>query len=137
MQRCASYRYKTFLQCMEGRQRHMSDAGFVYKISVSGGFCESPGPTKFRTRNSTKEHMEMGRTRLQNAIDIHSESNHALDSWWQESAGRPKETWGRSVAKEMKAPWWSWDHVTELTADRKHLGRGHMCNPTRTGLRKT
>ena len=28
--------------------------------------------------------MEVYRTRLQNAIDIHSESSHALDSWWQE-----------------------------------------------------
>ena len=34
--------------------------------------------------------MEMDRPRLHNAIDIHSESSHVLDSWWQESTGQTK-----------------------------------------------
>ena len=34
--------------------------------------------------------------------------------------GRPKETWRRSVEREMKAPGWSWDQVTKLATDRQH-----------------
>ena len=40
----------------------MSDAGyFFFKISVSGEFCESNGPTKFQTRNYTKEQAKRSR----------------------------------------------------------------------------
>ena len=31
--------------------------------------------------------MEIDRTHLQNAADIHSKSGHALNYWWQESEG--------------------------------------------------
>ena len=64
--------------------------------------------------------MEMDRTRLQNAADIHSKSGHALDPWWQEGEGRPKETWRRSVEREMKALGWSWGQVKKLATDRQH-----------------
>ena len=32
--------------------------------------------------------------------------------------GRPKETWGRSVEREMKALGWSWGQVAKLAMDR-------------------
>ena len=34
--------------------------------------------------------------------------------------GRPKETWRRSVEREMKALGWSWGQVTKLATDRQH-----------------
>jgi len=34
--------------------------------------------------------------------------------------GRPKETWRRSVEREIKTLGWSWGQVTKLAADRKH-----------------
>ena len=33
---------------------------------------------------------------------------------------RPKETWRRSVEREMKALGWSWGQVTKLATDRQH-----------------
>ena len=32
--------------------------------------------------------------------------------------GRPKETWRRSVERDMKALGWSWGQVAKLAADR-------------------
>ena len=34
--------------------------------------------------------------------------------------GRLKETWGRSVEREMKTLRWSWGHVIKLAVGRKH-----------------
>ena len=34
--------------------------------------------------------------------------------------GRPKETWRRSVEREMKALGWSWGQVMKLATDRQH-----------------
>ena len=48
---------------------------------------------------------------------IHSKSSYALDPR-RKQEGRPKETWRRSVEREMKALGWSWGQVAKLAADR-------------------
>ena len=57
--------------------------------------------------------MEMDRTRLQNAADIHSKSSHALNPWWQEG-----ETKG-DVEEKSRAgdEGWSWGQVTKLAME--------------------
>ncbi len=92
----------------------MSDAGsFFFKICVSGRLWESTGPTGMQLISPAADG---DGTRQQNAVDIHSESSHALDSWWQETKRDVK----KSVVREMKAVGWNWGQVTTLAGDRKH-----------------
>ena len=53
-----------------------------------------------------------------NATDIYSKSNHALDPAGNRMRERPKDTWRRSVERQMKSLGWSWGQVAKLAADR-------------------
>ena len=51
----------------------------------------------------------------------------------------PKETWRRTVEREMKDKGWTWGHVERQAADRKPVaisGKDRMCTYARRGLKK-
>ena len=52
--------------------------------------------------------------------------------------GRPKETWIRTVEKEMKENSWTWCHLERLARQKPmvHSDRGLMCFETQRGLSK-
>ena len=64
--------------------------------------------------------MEMNRTRLQNATDTHSKRNHALDSWWQESAGGDQRDVEKTSGAGDESTRMELVPVTKLAANRKH-----------------
>ena len=57
--------------------------------------------------------------------------NHNMEhGHWRR--GRPKETWMRSVEREMKALWWSWGQVAKKLKKsglvmNRHLQTTHDC----------
>ena len=102
---------------MEGHQRHMLDAGSFFKTSASR-YCQAKSPT----RNSMKEQVFSPSLSRLNAADGHvcrvplTFIPRVAMSWssgGKRARGRPKETWRRSVEREMKALGWSWGQVTK------------------------
>ena len=84
--------------------------------------------------------MEMDRTHLQNAADIHSKSGHALDPWWQESEG---ETQGdvEEISRAgdeggYRVELGPGDEACNGQATLAFFGVGLMCDPARRGLSK-
>ena len=81
--------------------------------------------------------MEMDRTRLQNAADIHSKSGHALDPWWQESEEETQgdvEEISRAGDEGSRVELGPSDEACNGQATLAFIGVVHMCDHTRRGL---
>ena len=70
-------------------------------------------------RNS-KTKMEMDRSHLPNATRLHPQGCTKMNSSRKKPRGRPRETWRRSISREMTAKGWSWGQVERWAADREH-----------------
>ena len=115
---------------LESDQRNMPHAGSIPKqvpqknsahlLAKQDNQCGAPRPNWDAAHlvRSKEKKMEVDWPRKQNASDIYSKNSHALDPAGNRRRGRPKETWRRSVEREMKALGWSWGQVAKLAADR-------------------
>ncbi len=74
--------------------------------------------TNAELARSKEKTMEVDWPCQQNATDIYSKSSLALDPAGNRTMGTTKETWRRSVEREMQALGWSWGQVAKLAADR-------------------
>ena len=61
-------------------------------------------------------------TLVQAIGEMHKNGLHLLDvKDGRRKRGRPKETWRRSIEKELKAHHLTWNEVIRLAADRQHM----------------
>ena len=81
----------------------------------------------------------MDRISLQNAIDTHCNSSHALNCWWHESPGETKgdvEKISGAGDTSTRMELGPSDQVGSGQKTLVFFGCGLMCDPTRKGLCK-
>ena len=107
----------TLRNSLQDSDHHKDSAHLLAKQDNQCGVPRPNWDAAHLVRSKEKK-MEVDWPRKQNATDIYSKSSHSLDPRRKQEEGRPKETWRRSVEREMKALGWSWGQVAKLAADR-------------------
>ena len=75
-------------------------------------------PIKTNNTASLAKEMGVDRSCAAHATTSNTTSCPQVDPWWPQKKGRPKETWRRTVEKEMKENSWTWGHLERQARDR-------------------